>query len=690
MTLERRDTPAWWTVTAPLPADGTLGSTDATHIGQLSLNQAYAVVNDTVTVFADTAVQAATKALTGTITVTLSGQSVDYTFDPATVGTVVADHKPFLAVANGTAVDIEFEDMASFPGSSSDWDYNDRTWSGVEVATTSGSGSGFVAPAGAVLLQTQTVTMNWWYPGQTATVTADVYDVNHIDYVWNYHLVNDNLDYAQSYVGIGMFNVYFENGYSYEDGSDTRGLTTTSGWLGSIDTFLGMSGATWQGTEGDQLPLGGEADYTFVTDPRPIIQSTIEANSFDFASTCGAYIITPGNLPKVSIAVANPLIPVNANNDNWKQDPTKPVDTDRWLSANQKYIPKVRDFNATNLWQDDSQLVAVTVTVTGGYAGTLEVKKSLIGNGFGKLAFWEDRKKATPFTTKAIAAGMNPTTVTLYVEGQHESLQLNDSLFSATFTLGADANVKASDSKAVTIAPVIKSFLATTPNANSINFKNQVPLNGLDGLVAAYPPNPTANFGPGWTSSMKFEAEVIYGSGMSPEYLQNVIFVVNGANGSAAALVAVRPAQNWNFMIDPALVAADPTLDFPLLDANIPGTNPFYPSKKTIMINSTRISTSDSPNVTARTEAINERLSIIDVKDEFRMHLVILFDDQSIYSIASIDWNANSFATDNVVGSGVSKIANASKVGIDSPWQRSNANPAKTIGPVANGTVKSF
>lgn len=38
LELERRDTPAWWTVTAPTPPEGTLGDTAATHSGELTLN----------------------------------------------------------------------------------------------------------------------------------------------------------------------------------------------------------------------------------------------------------------------------------------------------------------------------------------------------------------------------------------------------------------------------------------------------------------------------------------------------------------------------------------------------------------------------------------------------------------------------------------------------------------------------
>ena len=61
--LERRDTPAWWSVAAPSPAEGTVGSTDASHAGDLTLNPDSPAVNGVVTVWAGAATEALTKAL---------------------------------------------------------------------------------------------------------------------------------------------------------------------------------------------------------------------------------------------------------------------------------------------------------------------------------------------------------------------------------------------------------------------------------------------------------------------------------------------------------------------------------------------------------------------------------------------------------------------------------------------------
>ncbi len=77
--LERRDVPAWFSVTGPTPAEGTAGVTDATHVGSLTLNPDYAAVNGVVTVWADSAVAAAVEAVRGTVTVTVGGASRRWT-----------------------------------------------------------------------------------------------------------------------------------------------------------------------------------------------------------------------------------------------------------------------------------------------------------------------------------------------------------------------------------------------------------------------------------------------------------------------------------------------------------------------------------------------------------------------------------------------------------------------------------
>ncbi len=123
LELERRDTPAWWSITAPTPAEGNVGSTAATLTGTLGINPGHTPHNGTVMIFAPTATEAAIEALSGTISVEFDGETVEYFFGPDSVGDV-SDHKAFAVSVSGSDVVILLEDMADFPDVTPDWDYN--------------------------------------------------------------------------------------------------------------------------------------------------------------------------------------------------------------------------------------------------------------------------------------------------------------------------------------------------------------------------------------------------------------------------------------------------------------------------------------------------------------------------------------------------------------------------------------
>ena len=267
--LERRDTPAWWAVSAPVPAEGTPGSTDATHTGTLTLNPDYAAVNGTVTVFADTAAHAAAKALVGTVTVTLLGESIDYAFGPDTVGTSAADHKAFVAVATGSAVEIGFEDMAGFAGS--DWDYNDRTWSGVSVAG---------APETVVARLDDQVWPCAQVSGESATVTS-VVTVVEVDskpaYKWWYEVNNGSVDWGspqyadvpQGLAGLIINDDVPDAPTMVDPGNDW-------GWSNNVGMFMGNDhAASWLapdlGENGGHVYVGDTAHFWYFTEPRPVI-----------------------------------------------------------------------------------------------------------------------------------------------------------------------------------------------------------------------------------------------------------------------------------------------------------------------------------------------------------------------------------------------------------------------------------
>ena len=194
LELESRIVPSWWNITAPTPAEGSIGSTDAHHIGGLVFNSDYTPENGIVKVYADTATEAVAKALEGTLTVIYNDEIVDYPFGPDTIGTSPTDHKPFLVTDNSGTLTIDFEDLAGF--ANSDWDYNDRTWSGISSSSSKApvlyEGTAiFTGPYGDVVV--------------TATITAENDDTMR----WNYHLYNSSYvyyNYEYNYTrGVGHF-----------------------------------------------------------------------------------------------------------------------------------------------------------------------------------------------------------------------------------------------------------------------------------------------------------------------------------------------------------------------------------------------------------------------------------------------------------------------------------------------------
>ncbi len=317
--LERRDTPAWWSVVAPSPAEGTIGSTDATHAGGLGFSPEFTPANGAVTVWADTATEAAAKALAGTITVTLLGQSVDYAFGPDTVGTSAADHKAFLAVASGSGVALGFEDMAGLAGC--DYDYDDRTWAGVSVV---GAGDPVVAR-----LDSQV----WWAaqdPGAYATVTSVVSQTvvgGEAAYKWWYEVTNTSVDWVSTYSNpesppTGLAGVSIggpETDYTTPLGSPQNDW----GWDGHLGSFSNNGygdGAHWLsptlGEGGDYIPVGGVGHFWYFTKPIPVVAGGGEFFSPSLAGGGGGPALAPA-LAKADITIdgdltvgaANPEIP---------------------------------------------------------------------------------------------------------------------------------------------------------------------------------------------------------------------------------------------------------------------------------------------------------------------------------------------------------------------------------------------
>ena len=260
--LERRDTPAWWSVTAPIPGEGTAGVTDATHTGQLTFAPDVTPTNGVAAVWADTVAHAAAKALVGTVTVTLLGQSVEHTFGPDSVGTAVADHKAFLAVASGSSVSLVFKDMAGQPGC--DYDYNDRSWGGVSVA---GSANPVVAvheelwgPAG--ILGTE----------DSVSIRQTVTRFSETEYEWDEEFTNLSTSISNP---LSLYNLgvgFFEAGVP--DLADVTRAETPPGWATSqLDPTPNMNLPAMRWDGGPLMP-GDSVTFKYFTPPRPVGHSS--------------------------------------------------------------------------------------------------------------------------------------------------------------------------------------------------------------------------------------------------------------------------------------------------------------------------------------------------------------------------------------------------------------------------------
>ena len=317
--LECRDVPAWWGVAAPDPAAGTPGSTAATHGGTLQFNSSVTADSaGTATVWADSAAEAATLALGGTLSVTIAGTTTDYVFGPDTVGATAADQRPFLVTVSGDAVTIAFEDMAGQPGC--DYDYNDRGWNGVGVAPTGNP----VIDGGA-----------WTWEDaahDTATVSLTVTAIDEDTLHWRYRLTNDTFTTHGQSPGLDHF------GLLVDDATAVTNITTTlDGWTGSA----GGSGVGWSADKlgqlsdtggpndmgGPYVSIGETAYFEFDTPVIPVTAASGSASGpGQFVGVLGQH--PPGGTPQGPAKGPGEIL---IDTVTWKQTPGQtggPIDAE--------------------------------------------------------------------------------------------------------------------------------------------------------------------------------------------------------------------------------------------------------------------------------------------------------------------------------------------------------------------------
>jgi len=273
----------------------------------------------------------------------------------------------------------------------------------------------------------------WWAaqdPGAYARVTSVVSEAE-VDgkaaFKWWYEVDNASVDWVNpdynpdaepsGLAGVSIIGIYHQStplGSPQNDwGWDNHPGSFSNGGFGDGAHWLSPS----LGDDGDFVYVGDVAHFWYFTEPIPIVTGSGEFFSGQLAGGGGGPALVPGKPPGLTVTYPADMVLINANNDNWKPPAAGSLNPDagRWKSNEQKYIPARRDFDATNLWQDDEQLSTITVSVTGGYAGTVRVVAE-DGPG-GRVKFWQDKRKNAPFVGQSVPADTDPNIVTLYVEG---------------------------------------------------------------------------------------------------------------------------------------------------------------------------------------------------------------------------------------------------------------------------------
>ena len=425
----------------------------------------------------------------------------------------------------------------------------------------------------------------------------------------------------------------------------------------------------------DWLLSDESATFSFTTPPVLLAEGMAHVFYWNYEDKTTP-IKVPGHAPTISVNIASPLIPVNANNDN--HDPMN--DAQPVWKLDKPYIPFIRDFDATNLWQDDPQLRPMTISVSPGPAGALTIESFSNGaNALGVVRFWEDARKSNAWSCTSLEESNQPRSVTIYIEGAHESWRTDDIRVEMKFELYS-MPLEVAATGFLTVTPVIGNFIKSIASP-SMTF---VEGSGLKGIQAKNPNAPA-----GFRDGISFVADVMTSPEENVKYLQVITDIQNGANGNPVGMSRYGGGhlfdETWGAggslpMLDAPRdnTAGDPTVPTSVSASNIPNVS-YYGML-------------DSPahiwGQTPAQQVAAASIDYIDTKTIFRTHLIVKYDDGSIYSIAYWNWNANFYATSDGPGTGLKNIMPASGVFADPDWTRSNQDPLKTSGPVAQESLQ--
>jgi hypothetical protein len=335
----------------------------------------------------------------------------------------------------------------------------------------------------------------------------------------------------------------------------------------------------------------------------------------------------------------------------------------------------------------------MTINWSGVSGGKIYVDDLQLGNG--ALRFWSDAKKTSQ--VKTIDALGNQGTVTVYVEGIHESRSAGDVAVHLTYTTSSNV-VLDFFSQRVTVTPIVESFTGTPPPGQSVYFTNTYAAK----VFGNNPNAPEDGSGGMWASGIgpnnkdlpgiAFRADVTTGGlpDMSMNFAQNMTAWRNGVNTRNAGYGwTFQQQQPPNPRLVPYSVTKKPQYQwapYPMLDALQGqylygyGEHPVVPRPNGVIVE-----TEDSPRTgTPKLAGIVQEedlgwTNLIDLREEFRMHLVIAYSDGSIYPVAALNWSVNFWGDTrgvNQQGVGVGPTVNRDPQGVRAgPYGLSNEDP---------------
>jgi hypothetical protein len=445
-----------------------------------------------------------------------------------------------------------------------------------------------------------------------------------------------------------------------------------------------VSGATWS------------AESPAISTSRATITPAVGVAAADDSSEPAfAFMSSMVADPSITLTPSTTFIPVNANRTSQSPWQKNAAGNDR------EGLPVVRDFDLNPMrdlsgWNglnlpppgpaiDDPDLKKMTATVTNANPGPVSVFVTYSGvdnNGGGLVRLWLKQSKEQPIFLNHLGNGVyqgilpNFPTTDFYVEGIRPSKTANDVKIKVSYTPIMGPTVFSAETT-LTVTPVVKEFSVTPKEGGQVTFlKNNV------GQIVGLNSGAQAKNG-GWPDGTDVHPNDLSGAGAvffavveprtgiegTPEFLQTIV-VTNGDPSG----VSLSGIGDYNMGLDGEI--------FPILDT-FPALVPFYQSLKgPNNSDKVQMTAKDSPIVVEKelynTSGWAGLIARMDVTYSLRLHLVWQFPDDTIFSLAKVDWSVV-FRADSPDGD---LVIDPASVITANPFELNNLNPARVLGPV--------